>query len=172
MSVPPIRIVPAIFTPSIRSFMRFKQRSSVDLPQPEGPMYAVTRCLGTDIETSLSASLAPYHSERCSISTMGASMIDDALAWGFRLAATCTAGTMTSLLLDRRGRVPATQAVAHADGEQVEQHNDGQQQQGRGEDHRTGRVDVGRLEAHVVDVKAQVHELPVEMDERPRPVDR
>ena len=28
--------------PSTRSFMRLRQRSSVDLPQPDGPMKAVT----------------------------------------------------------------------------------------------------------------------------------
>jgi hypothetical protein len=38
MSVPPIRMFPAILTPSMRSFIRLRQRSSVDFPQPEGPM--------------------------------------------------------------------------------------------------------------------------------------
>ena len=38
--------------------------------------------------------LAPYQSERRSISTMGDSMIDGTLAWGFRLAATCTGGAI------------------------------------------------------------------------------
>ena len=33
---------PSMRTPSIRSFMRLRQRSSVDLPQPDGPMKAVT----------------------------------------------------------------------------------------------------------------------------------
>ena len=64
MSVPPIRILPAIRTPSTRSFIRFKHRRRVDLPQPDGPIYAVIRCLGMDIEMSLRASLAPYQSDR------------------------------------------------------------------------------------------------------------
>ena len=43
-----------------------------------------------------------------------------------------------------------------------------QEQRGR-EHHRPRRVDVGRLEADVVDVKAEMHELPVEVEERPVP---
>jgi hypothetical protein len=43
----------------MRSFMRLKQRSSVDLPQPDGPMKAVTCLRGIFIETSNSACLAP-----------------------------------------------------------------------------------------------------------------
>jgi hypothetical protein len=35
--------------------MRLKQRSSVDLPQPEGPMKAVTRFSGISRFTCLSA---------------------------------------------------------------------------------------------------------------------
>ena len=38
MSVPPMRMLPVILTPSMRSFMRFRQRSKVDFPQPDGPM--------------------------------------------------------------------------------------------------------------------------------------
>src|SRR5918995_4955209 len=75
MSVPPIRIVPSVRTPSTRSFMRFRQRSSVDLPQPDGPMNAVMRCFGTTIVTSWSACFVPYHSDTLSISTMTGSSI-------------------------------------------------------------------------------------------------
>jgi hypothetical protein len=52
-------MAPSIRTPSIRSFMRFRQRSRVDLPQPEGPMKAVTRCSAIFMEMSNSACLAP-----------------------------------------------------------------------------------------------------------------
>src|SRR5688572_31484262 len=45
---------------------------------------------------SLSACLVPYQRASCSISTMGASMIAAALAWGFRLAATWIAGGIDS----------------------------------------------------------------------------
>ena len=76
--------------------MRLRQRSSVDLPQPDGPMYAVTRCFGTDMDTSRSACLAPYQSDRCSISTIGASMIPEAASWGLRLAVTSTVPGMAS----------------------------------------------------------------------------
>ncbi len=43
----------------MRSFMRLKQRSSVDLPQPDGPMKAVTRRLGIFIDTLFSAMSSP-----------------------------------------------------------------------------------------------------------------
>ena len=41
------------------SFMRLRQRSNVLLPQPDGPMNAVTWFLRIVIETSRSASLSP-----------------------------------------------------------------------------------------------------------------
>ena len=60
MSTPRIRIDPrATRVPSIRSFMRFRQRSSVDLPQPEGPMKAVTFFSSSERHTSCSAWEAP-----------------------------------------------------------------------------------------------------------------
>ena len=48
--------IPRLRTEPIRSFMRLTQRSKVDLPQPDGPMSAVTRALGDvhpDIEQCL-----------------------------------------------------------------------------------------------------------------------
>ena len=42
MSSPSIRISPLRRVPSIRSFIRFSNRRKVDLPQPEGPIKAVT----------------------------------------------------------------------------------------------------------------------------------
>ena len=38
-----------------RSFMRLRQRSSVLLPQPDGPMKATTRRVGIRIETCRTA---------------------------------------------------------------------------------------------------------------------
>ena len=46
-------------TLSIRSFIRLRQRRSVDLPQPEGPMNAVTCLAGMSIVMSKSAWLSP-----------------------------------------------------------------------------------------------------------------
>ena len=46
-------------TSSIRSFIRFRQRKSVDLPQPEGPISAVTCCRGKSIEMSNSDCFEP-----------------------------------------------------------------------------------------------------------------
>ena len=47
-------------TSSMRSFIRFRQRSSVDLPQPDGPMNAVTWLAGRSSEMSCSACFSPY----------------------------------------------------------------------------------------------------------------
>src|SRR5882762_2353036 len=147
MSVAPMRMLPAIRTPSTKSFMRLRHRSRVDLPQPEGPMYAVTRCFGIDMETSFSASFSPYQSETCSISTIGASMIPATLAWAFRFGAIWTLPAMTSslflILLDCRHGVLPPEPVTGADGEQVEQDHD-QEQEHRGHEHHRARgVDVG-----------------------------
>src|SRR3990172_4094637 len=46
--------------------------------------------------------------------------------------------------------------VAHDDRGQVQQHHDDQQEDRGGIHHRLGRLDVGALEADVVDVEAQV----------------
>ena len=51
MSTPSSRTLPPTVTLPISSFMRFRQRSSVDLPQPDGPMSAVTACGGMCIDT-------------------------------------------------------------------------------------------------------------------------
>ena len=49
------RISPSVRTPGIMSFMRLNERSSVLLPQPEGPMIAVTLVFGISSETLVSA---------------------------------------------------------------------------------------------------------------------
>jgi hypothetical protein len=43
----------------MRSFIRLKQRMKVDLPQPDGPMKAVTRLRWISSETSASAGAPP-----------------------------------------------------------------------------------------------------------------
>ncbi len=59
MSVPSKSTLPSIRTPSMRSFMRFRQRRRVDLPQPEGPMRAVTRRGRKSIVIPWSACFSP-----------------------------------------------------------------------------------------------------------------
>ena len=60
MSSPSSVILPVTRQPSIMSFIRLRQRRKVDLPQPDGPMKAVTS-LRPDIEidTFFSACLSP-----------------------------------------------------------------------------------------------------------------
>ncbi len=64
MSSPSNRRVPSIRAPGIRSFIRLKQRSSVLLPQPEGPISAVIWLRGISIAMSFSASDVPYQTDR------------------------------------------------------------------------------------------------------------
>src|SRR5262245_52194150 len=67
------RMSPLVRTVSIRSFKRLTERSSVDLPQPDGPISAVTLPAGTLSVTSSSARLGPYHRLNLSTSSTGAS---------------------------------------------------------------------------------------------------
>src|SRR5262245_356409 len=46
------------------SCMRLRQRTSVDLPQPDGPITAVMDCGGMCSETSRMACRLPYQAER------------------------------------------------------------------------------------------------------------
>ena len=64
MSWPRYCTEPVIFTPGIRSFIRSRVLRKVDLPQPEGPMRAVTCFSGMSISTLFSAWADPYHRSR------------------------------------------------------------------------------------------------------------
>ena len=52
MSWPSKSDAPVVRTSSIRSFIRFRQRRNVDLPQPDGPISAVTSCRGKSMVMS------------------------------------------------------------------------------------------------------------------------
>src|SRR2546426_12598051 len=59
--------------------MRFKQRSIVLLPHPDGPMTAVTVCAGNRIDTSLTTARRPYRAvsrtaSSCSRASAGGAM--------------------------------------------------------------------------------------------------
>src|SRR6059058_5757772 len=51
-------------TPRMWSFIRLRQRRKVDLPQPDGPMSAVTRRSPMSSETRSRASVPPYRTVR------------------------------------------------------------------------------------------------------------
>ena len=59
MLLPSISTSPSARWPGYRSYIRFSTRSSVDLPQPEGPIIPVTFLSGRSNETDFSAWLAP-----------------------------------------------------------------------------------------------------------------
>ena len=57
--MPSSRTSPSARAPTISSCMRLMQRTIVDLPQPEGPMIAVTSAAENDRLTSFTAWWAP-----------------------------------------------------------------------------------------------------------------
>src|SRR4029078_1366983 len=60
--------LPSTRPPGITSCIRFKVRRKVDLPQPDGPMNAVTERGSTVIVTSSTALQPPYKAFRSSMS--------------------------------------------------------------------------------------------------------
>ena len=59
MSCSSISILPVTRQLGMVSFMRLMQRRNVDLPQPDGPMKAITARSGMSTLTSFSACLSP-----------------------------------------------------------------------------------------------------------------
>src|ERR1041384_3814067 len=59
---------PCTLAPGVSSCMRFKHRSIVLLPQPDGPMMAVTVLAGNSSETSRTARCSPKSAVRCAAS--------------------------------------------------------------------------------------------------------
>src|ERR1051326_3947022 len=81
MSSPNRRMSPGIFASGTSSCMRLRERRKVDLPQPLGPMMAVTARARTSRETLLRTWLAPNQTERLRIvkaSAVGAVAADAA----------------------------------------------------------------------------------------------
>jgi len=58
-SSPSSSIRPVTLQPEIVSFIRLIERRKVDLPQPDGPIRAVTEFSGTSRDTSNRACLSP-----------------------------------------------------------------------------------------------------------------
>src|SRR6266699_5201569 len=65
MSKPSTSTVPFTRASGTSSCMRLRQRTKVDLPQPEGPIIAVTVCGSTERLISKSACFRPYQASRC-----------------------------------------------------------------------------------------------------------
>src|SRR3989454_9304749 len=71
---------PATVGPGVTSCMRFRQRSRVLLPQPEGPMIAVTVFAGNKSETSRTARCCPNSAVRCAVSSRSRVLADATIA--------------------------------------------------------------------------------------------
>src|SRR5438034_11826225 len=79
MSSPSSSTLPVIQPPSESSCMRFRQRRNVVLPHPDGPINAVTVCLGNMSDTSFTAARRPYSAvsrtvSSCSRASAGGAM--------------------------------------------------------------------------------------------------
>src|SRR5579884_620483 len=73
MSRPANRTSPSTRAPGTVSCMRLRQRRSVDLPQPDGPMIAVTSPDGTSNPTSRTTRDAPKYASSDSTAIAGVS---------------------------------------------------------------------------------------------------
>src|ERR1700716_3605984 len=94
---------PATRAPGVVSCIRFRQRRSVDFPQPDGPMIAVTAPRGSSRLTSPTAWVAPYQADRSSIRTADSGL------------AVVPAGT-GSVAGDDAGRRSIVRIIAHLGG--------------------------------------------------------
>src|SRR6266550_7449326 len=74
------RTSPCTLAPGVSSCMRFRQRSSVLLPHPEGPMIAVTVCAGNRSDTSRTARCVPNSAVRCAVSSRSRVLADATIA--------------------------------------------------------------------------------------------
>src|SRR5437762_5501002 len=71
MSLPSRVILPSVRVPSIRSFMRFRQRRKVDFPHPDGPTRARTDFSSTVRSMSNRAGLVGYRKLTFSQTNLG-----------------------------------------------------------------------------------------------------
>src|SRR3546814_2089950 len=99
MSSPSRRMLPSTRQLSITSFMRFRQRRKVDLPQPDGPISAVTSLRLMSRSTCLSACFSPYNTltSRARILTGTAGWVTAAAEYTARGGPVATAGAGTGV---------------------------------------------------------------------------
>src|SRR5712691_8862006 len=71
---------PVTLAPGVNSCMRFRQRSIVLLPHPDGPMIAVTVCAGNSSDTSRTARCCPNIAVRCDASSRSRVLADATIA--------------------------------------------------------------------------------------------
>src|SRR6266571_8990797 len=71
---------PLTAAPGVNSCMRFRQRSRVLLPQPEGPMIAVTVLAGNRSDTPRTARCCPNSAVRCAVSSRSRVLADATIA--------------------------------------------------------------------------------------------
>src|SRR6476619_5753921 len=125
MSSPSSRTSPARLAPGTSSCIRLRMRRNVDLPQPDGPMSAVTRPAGMVRVTSSSTWCSPNQA--------------------LTRSATSVAGwpSVTDLVVTGRVRVPslpsirvigASQGVREQEGEVLEDLPEDREQDGHGPD--------------------------------------
>src|SRR5579863_2611197 len=92
MSCPSSSTWPSTLASGKVSCMRFRHRSNVDLPHPDGPMMAVTNRSGSSTDTLCTAHDAPKYAFNRSTDSLGAS-VGSALGLAGVLTVTLGAGT-------------------------------------------------------------------------------
>src|SRR6266550_8236040 len=84
MALPRISTEPSTRARGTVSCIRLKQRKSVDFPQPDGPMMAVTACCGISSDTFLTAATSPKNADNFLETMHGAAANDAAVGSGER----------------------------------------------------------------------------------------
>src|SRR5512135_320216 len=133
MSFPSTRMVPWTRALGANSCMRLKQRMYVLLPQPEGPMSAVTEFFAISIEMPLMASLEPYHAETllALIATSIGRVCSSGVAPGFMVRVVGSAIREESVSTEVCRLVIGCLLLSHSDARAEE----GAHDQANGEDH-------------------------------------
>src|SRR5260221_9225190 len=80
-SCPSSSTLPVIQPPSDSSCMRFRQRRNVVLPHPDGPINAVTVCLGKRSDTSFTAARRPYSAVSRTVWSCSRASAGGAMMW-------------------------------------------------------------------------------------------
>src|SRR5205809_699708 len=80
MSAPSSSTRPVTQPPSDSSCIRLRQRRNVLFPHPDGPITAVTLCLGNMIETSLTTARRPYSAVSRTVSSWSRASAGGAMA--------------------------------------------------------------------------------------------
>src|SRR5690348_2929061 len=123
MSSPNRRISPSMRASGFRSCIRFKARRKVDLPQPLGPMMAVTARAAMSSETFLTAAFLPKKTDRLRTARASESAgLCPGWTWNGGMVVSGMAFNISSFALEP---VAGEEAHTDVDGEHQQEQNEG-----------------------------------------------